>query len=92
MENIGTAGLVGVGEGYNCDISLLPSHPVLHPHRQDVAKNFSVSHLLELQGSTGNIYHAHSNVLDHHRVGAELKIPEGEVIYKRILNHLNPQF
>lgn len=75
MENIGTGG----GEGYNCDISLLSSHPALHTHRQDVSKNFSVSHLLELQGA-GNLYHAHSALLaeHHHRVGPDLKIPEGK--------------
>jgi hypothetical protein len=65
MENIG-------GEGYHCDISLLHSH-----HRQDVSKNFSVSHLLELQGA-GNLYHTHAALLaDHHRLGGDIKIPEG---------------
>ena len=68
MENIG-------GEGYHCDISLLHSQ-----HRQDATKNFSVSHLLELQGA-GNLYHhhhAHHTLLaDHHRLGGDIKIPEG---------------
>ena len=70
MENIASGGDV-----YNCDVSLLSSHSSAL-HRQDVAKNFSVSHLLELQGA-GNLYHAHSTLLDHHRVGPILKIPEG---------------
>ena len=78
MENIGSG-----GEGYNCDISLLSTHPGLH--RQDVAKNFSVSHLLELQGA-GNIYPAHSSLvnpqLQVHRVGPDLKLPEGIIIDK----------
>ena len=71
MENIGSG-----GEGYNCDISLLSTHPALH--RQDVGKNFSVSHLLELQGA-GNLYPTHSSLInpDLHRVGPELKLPEG---------------
>ena len=72
MENIGS----GAGEeGYNCDISLLASHPALH--RQDAGKNFSVSHLLELQGA-GNLYQQHALLPQHHhRVGPDLKIPEG---------------
>ena len=67
MENIG-------GEGYHCDISLLHSQ-----HRQDATKNFSVSHLLELQGA-GNLYHHHAHhtlLADHHRLGGDIKIPEG---------------
>lgn len=78
MENIGCG-----GEGYNCDLSLL--HPALHQHRQDVTKNFSVSHLLELQGA-GNLYHAHQSLLaaEHHRVGPELKIPEGKPNLSRV--------
>ena len=76
MENIGSGG----GEGYNCDISLLSTHPALHTHRQDVSKNFSVSHLLELQGA-GNLYHAHSDILaGHHRIGPDIKIPEGKMV------------
>ena len=95
MENIGTAGesLGTVGHSnYNCDIGLVSAQH--HRHQQvinqqlslqDREKNFSVTHLLDLQGHLYHDTHAGdgnrvNNVgIEHHqRLNTSIKPHEGK--------------